>query len=214
MAADQGKTCCGQLVAPPGVQQLNGADVWDIGLPLQQGTQLPAPGVQPGQLMRTCPPGTTTLVQPVVLQQPAPQFAAPGVQPAVQPAEVFLLHEPLAWPQRQPALVADPGGPANAHPQLEEPATPQHPAAFTDPVQLMPGLQELEQCGALSKGHDDEVHVLTAPPTLQLPPPWQQQQHPAMAPAPELTPQLSTEKSAHAWFVGVAAAAGDGTAIE
>jgi hypothetical protein len=52
------------------------------------------------------------------------------------------------------------------------------------------------------------------PPTLQLPPPWQQQQQPKMAPAPIVVPQESTVKSTHWKFVGVDAAAGVGTAIE
>ena len=74
-------------------------------------------------------------------------------------------------------------------------------------------LQEAEQCPAPPSGHVTEAHMLTDPPTLQLPA-WQQQQQPATAPPPVFTPQLSTEKIAHWKFVGVAAAAGDGTAIE
>lgn len=161
--------------------------------------------------MRKCPPTVGTLVQPVVLQQPAPQFTPPGVQLAAQPVLGFLLHAPVVALQMQPCCAADP--PANAHPQFELPATPQHPDAFVAPEQLL--LQELEQLGALPSGHVGPLeHVLVAPPTLQLPPPWQQQQQPETAPAPELVPQLSVEKSAHARFVGVAAAAGAGTATE
>src|SRR4051794_36501032 len=104
LAADQGKTKFGQVDEPPGTQQLNGTvPVWDIGLPLQHGMQLVSPGVQPGQSTRKCPPVVDTTVQPVVLQQPAPQFVAPGVQLAAQPVEGLSLHWPLDWPQRQPS---------------------------------------------------------------------------------------------------------------
>ena len=202
----------------PGTQQLNvtspsGPAVWDTGLPLQHGTQSVAPGVQPGQLIRkNPPPGAATCVQPVLLQQPAPQFAAPGVQPAVQPVWGLSLHAPVVSLQRQPSWLAVP--PANAHPQPSEPATPQHPDSFADSEQLTPGVQELEHMGASSSGQFPIAQVLTDPPTLQSPPPWQQQQQPETAPAPELTPQELVEKSAHERFVGVCVAIAEGTAIE
>jgi len=147
-----------------------------------------------------------------VLQQPEPQLTPPGVQLGAHPAWLLELQAPVVALQMQPCWLASP--PANAHPQFEEPATPQHPAAFAAPEQLTPGLQELEHFPVPPAGHDSALHVLIEQPTLQLPGPWQQQQQPAMAPAPALTPQLSTENSAQARFVGVAAAAGEGTAIE
>ena len=124
------------------------------------------------------------------------------------------MHAPVVSLQRQPSWLAGP--PANAHPQPAEPVpeTPQHPASSADSEQLTPGWQELEHMGLLSWGQVPIAQVSTEPPILQLPPPWQQQQQPVTAPAPELTPQELVEKSAHARFVGVCAAAKEGTAIE
>jgi hypothetical protein len=106
-------------------------------------------------------------------------------------------------------------GAVNAHPQLWDPLTPQQPAG--SPATLDPQLfeHELEQLGvSVGFGHPgDWLHVAVEPPTLQLPV-VQQQQHPATAPAPEFTPHELVEKIAHWRFVGVAAAAGEGTAIE
>jgi hypothetical protein len=101
----------------------------------------------------------------------------------------------------------------NAHPQ---------PVAFVTWQQLPPGSevphwapeQPEEQCPfVVPPGHTTIVHPVLEPATLQLVA-SQQQQQPATAPPPFVTPQASVEKSAHCLFVGDAAAAADGTAIE
>lgn len=204
-----------QVDAGPGVQHPNGEGVvWEMGLPLQHGTQFAEPGVQAGQLVRICPPGTAVTVQTpgAVLQQPAPQLAVPGEQPAVQPVDGLPLHLPLASPQRQPDW-AVPGGPANAHPHSEAPLTPQQPLEFSGVVQGG-GLHDEEQCPSPPAGQTSVLHEAIEPPTLQFPPPWQQQQQPGTAPAPALTPQAEVENSAHAKFVGENAATAVGTPIE
>jgi hypothetical protein len=177
------------VLVGPGVQQLNLA-LAVSGVPLQHGTQLALPG-----------PGTQPAPPLVGSQHPAPQFAAPGMQPAAHPAGG------LFCPQMLPAALL-----LNAHPQPADPAMVQQPLRFAVAPHCL-SLHEEEQCPAAPLGHVTEAQLLTEPPTLQLLA-SQQQQQPATDPPPVLTPQASTENSAHWKFVGVAAAAGAGTAIE
>src|SRR4051794_26487251 len=153
---------------------------------------------------------------PLPIQQPPPQPVVPAgrapvsmVQPASHPGGLWLVGN---TEQVSPSVV----GAVNAHPQPVEPATPQQPRG--SPASVVPHwapAQLLEHLGAsVGSGHVGAwAHVLVEPPILQFVF-WQQQQHPATAPAPLVTPHASVVKSAHCLFVGVAAAAREGTAIE
>lgn len=58
------------------------------------------------------------------------------------------------------------------------------------------------------------LQALTEPHVLHEPPPWQQQQQPAMLPQPALAPQSWVVKISHWKGVGVAAATAVGAVIE
>jgi hypothetical protein len=140
-----------------------------ISTPLQHGWQLAEPGSQPPHDALGVDDPPTVVVQEAVLQQPGPQFAAPGVQLAAQPAGRLAPFDPQVFPFVE-----------NAHPQPELPAGP--PAATSQQVPptvvahwgFPLGLQDEEQLPVPPpNGQFTEVQplvVLVDPPTLQSPP--------------------------------------------
>jgi hypothetical protein len=180
-------------------------------LPLQHGAQWVGSG--PGlQLVQLLP-----LVSQVDgSQHPAPQPRLPGGFPFGTPMLVqFAAHcegAPVC-PQMLPALLEAKMLALHAHPQPPVMAVTWQQLPLVIDVPHWFPVQWEEQCPLAPFGHVTIEQLFIEPPTLQLVA-SQQQQQPATAAAPLPTLQSSVEKSAHCWFVGVAAAAMDGTAIE